>query len=97
MITLIFSVAYILEPVKLSGEGKFNLNIVKEIKVTDSFLGLHQSVRGCQNETSQDDCTTKHYLDSMKQHCGCLLPRFRISKKVSFGIMKKYKTLFIYS
>ena len=59
MITLIFSVSYILEPVKLSGEGKFNLNIVKEIKVTDSFLGLHQSVRGCQNETSQDDCTTK--------------------------------------
>ena len=30
------------------GEGEYNLNVVKEIVVTDSYLKMDQSVRGCQ-------------------------------------------------
>ena len=36
---------YITEPVRLIGEGNYNLNVLKEIDVTDSYLGLDQEVR----------------------------------------------------
>ena len=61
-----------LEPVKFIGEGEYNLNVLKEIEVTDSYLGLEQEVRGCQNKESLHDCTTKHYIDDLKKHCGCI-------------------------
>ena len=39
---------------------KHNLNVIKEIKVTDSFLSMEKDIRGCQEE-SFDDCTTIKY------------------------------------
>ena len=62
----------IIGPVVLFGEGEYNLNILKEIKVTDSYMGLHQNVRGCQNEEHFVDCTTRNYLQNMRSMCGCL-------------------------
>ena len=47
--------ANISEPLKLVGEGKYNLNAVKEIKVTDSYLGLDMKDKGCQNEEPQEE------------------------------------------
>ena len=38
------------EPVKLTGEGEYNLNVLKEIRVTESYLGLDQNIRGCHDE-----------------------------------------------
>ena len=32
----------------LEGEGEYNLNDVKEIIVTDSYMGLGKTIRGCQ-------------------------------------------------
>ena len=38
-------------------DNEYNLNVIKEIKVTDSFLTLDEQSRGCQNkETYQVDC-----------------------------------------
>ena len=37
------------DPVKLIGEGEYNLNAVKEIKVTESSLGLGEAVLECQD------------------------------------------------
>ena len=54
------------------GEGEFNLNILKKAEVTDSFMGLDEDVRGCQNEENYDDCTTNNYIEDMRQQCGCL-------------------------
>ena len=56
----------------LSGEGQFNLNIVKEIKVTDAFLQLPGRIRGCQNETPYSECITRLYMENAKRECGCL-------------------------
>ena len=39
-----------LEPLTLFGEGEYNLNVVKEIKVTESYLGLDENVRECKVE-----------------------------------------------
>ena len=61
-----------IEPVKLIGEGKYNLNDIKEIKVTDSYMKLDKDFRGCQNEEEINHCTTKQYLDSLLKDCGCL-------------------------
>ena len=56
----------------LTGEGEYNINALKEIKATDSFLTLDDEIRGCRSsEESHDDCTTRIYLDNMRQKCDC--------------------------
>ena len=61
------------EPVKLIGEGQYNLNDLKEIKVTDSYLGLDHDVRGCQ-QTNEPvlNCKTRKYMRSLLKKCYCL-------------------------
>ena len=59
----------------LSGEGEYNLNILKEIKVTDSFLELDKDIRNCQSYNSKgsyDNCTTRYFVEQMRINCGCL-------------------------
>ena len=46
------------EAVKLIGEGEYNLNALKEIRVTDSYLGLDQDDTQCQDKEPFDNCTT---------------------------------------
>ena len=54
------------------GEGEYNLNVLKEIAATESYLGLEEGVRGCQNEEPLHNCTTRHSIDSLMDQCGCL-------------------------
>ena len=77
-----------LEPVQLRGYGKYNLNILKEIKVTESFLGMEMDVKKCQNEIPLEECTTKLYINSLLKQCGCL-PLHLISAN-------KVRKLFVY-
>ena len=69
---------------QLNGEGDYNLNSIKYEEVTESFLGLDQDVRGCQNEEHYDECTTRHYIENMKEKCGCLPLSIALSYQVSF-------------
>ena len=65
--------SFCLDPMTLTGEGQYNINALKEIKATDSFLTLDDEIRGCRSsEESHDDCTTRLYLDNMRQKCDCL-------------------------
>ena len=34
----------------MEGQGEYNLNNVKEIVVTDSYLGLDKNIRGCKGK-----------------------------------------------
>ena len=61
-----------LEPVNLVGEGEYNLNVLKEIIVTDSYLGLDPSIKGCQNVETLENCTTRHYIDNLIARCKCV-------------------------
>ena len=65
-------IEYFLDPVSLPGDGQYNLNILKEINVTESFIGLAKDVRNCQNIETYDECTTRHLLDKMRENCRCL-------------------------
>ena len=58
------------------------MNVLKEIRVTDSYIGLDQDVRGCQNEEPKDNCTTRQYLDTLLGKCGCLPINIRLVHKV---------------
>ena len=48
------------------GEGNYALTAVKEISVTQSFLGLKEEDKKCQNLESLEDCSTKGYLQSIR-------------------------------
>ena len=49
--------------------------------MTDSYLGLDQNIRGCQNEEPLQSCTTKVYTDTVLEECGCLPLNMRTSQK----------------
>ena len=77
---LIFS-AFV-EPVSLIGEGEYNLNALKEIEAKDSFLGLDQDVRKCQNDEPLFNCTTRKYIEAVVSKCKCLPSNLRLFNKV---------------
>ena len=72
----------ILEPVIFIGEGEYNVNVLKEIKVSESYLGMDQDVTECQNEESFYNCTTRKFMDTLIEKCGCLPINIRISNEV---------------
>ena len=60
------------DPLNLSVGKEYNLNILKEVKVTESFLGLDKDVTQCQNKESYNDCKTKKYVNALIEFCGCI-------------------------
>ena len=84
---------YILDPVGLFGEGQYNLLSLKEISVTDSFMGLDKDFRKCQNIETYNSCKTRLYIEQLRQKCGCLPFSLKMSAKVSFIILK---SIYIY-
>ena len=48
------------------GEGNYALTAVKEVSVTQSFLGLKSEDKKCQHLESLEDCSTRSYLQSIR-------------------------------
>ena len=63
-------------------EGEYNLNNLKEISVTDSFMGLDRDTIHCQNVEAYENCKTQSHIENLKQECGCLPLSLRLSEKV---------------
>ena len=80
----------ILDPVGLFGEGEFNINNIKEIAVTESFMGLDRDTRKCQNIETYVECKTRLHVEQLKQECGCLPLSLSLSEKV------KYIQIYVY-
>ena len=57
------------------------LTVIKEIMVTDSFLSLDKSIRGCQEETF-DECRTRKYANALTEKCKCLPFQLRLTEEV---------------
>ena len=70
------------EPVMLIGEGKYNLNVLKEIQSTDSYIGLGEDVTECQNEEPFFNCSTRQTIDAFQTNCGCLPFAIHLSTEV---------------
>ena len=73
-------------PVQLVGEGQYNLNALTQIEVTDSYLALDEDVRGCQTETTIQNCTTRQYIGALLERCGCLPFSIRLTGKVTCNL-----------
>ena len=76
----------ILDPVGLFGEGEFNINNIKEIAVTESFMGLDRDTRKCQNIETFDDCKTRLHIEHLRKKCGCIPFSLRLPSKVKYLI-----------
>ena len=74
--------SYFSEPVKLKGEGKYNLNNIKEIKLTESYFELGMDVKKCQNKEDVNECTTRQYINQFLHQCECLPFSINSSKNV---------------
>ena len=70
------------EQLILHGGGEYNIEDIRDIKVTESYLGLDQSVRNCQNEEPYYNCTTQIYMDSFLGKCKCLPLNMRLKTQV---------------
>ena len=55
----------------LSLEKKHELNVIKEIAATNSFLSMDRKDIGCQEETF-DECATRKYTNELINKCKCL-------------------------
>ena len=64
------------------GEGKYNL-VLRETRVTDSFLDFDLEVRGCQNEESVQNCTTRQYINTIVEKCNCIPLNLNNNDKVN--------------
>ena len=45
---------------------------MKEIQVTDEYMGLDENIRKCQNKETLEDCTTRQYIDTIQKECNCI-------------------------
>ena len=57
--------------------------------MTDSFLSLSQKDRGCQNEETYNNCTTRAYLEDLKKRCKCLPLSLIIDFEKVFSVSEK--------
>ena len=63
-------------------EGDYNLNILQEIRVTESYLGLDQEITGCQTKENYQSCITRKYIGKLFKTCDCLPLSMAIDEKV---------------
>ena len=61
-----------LDPMKLEVEYTYNLHVLKEIRVTDSFLTLPEDVRNCQDQETFEECSPNRYVNHIVNKCKCL-------------------------
>ena len=62
---------------------EYKLDDLTQIKVTDSFIGLDEHVRECQTIEPLFNCTTRKYLATLVEKCGCLPLNIRMSNEVT--------------
>ena len=59
------------EPIELVGEGHYALEDIKDIKVTEEFLGLGQDITKCQTREFRADCVSRRYQEQVLASCHC--------------------------
>ena len=71
-------------PIVLQGEGHYALTLIKDIKVTEEFLGLGQEITRCQTREFRADCVSRRYQEQVLASCHCapLYIRSQFSQEV---------------
>ena len=58
-------------PLQLNGEGHYVLTDIKNIEVTDQFVGLGRTVTRCQTEEFRLDCQARRQKEKVLSQCRC--------------------------
>ena len=61
------------------GAGTYAISAVKDIKVTDDYLGLDGNIRKCQSEETFEQCISREYLHAVQLDCNCVPYGLRFS------------------
>ena len=64
------------------------MNVIKEVQVTDSFLGLDQSDRKCQDDEPYEDCVAESFIKAIAHKCNCL--PFNLISEVNMKVKDNY-------
>ena len=59
-------------PIFLHGEGSYAMSAVKDIRVTEEFLGLDEDSKECRSGETFKECTTREYLHTVNTNCKCV-------------------------
>ena len=54
------------------GEAGYGLGGLKEVEVTEWFLGMERAVTQCQQGETLAACQTRRYRAAAEEQCGCL-------------------------
>ena len=65
-------IEYFSAPIILYGTGSYAISDVKEVKVTEDFLGLQTNIRKCQNKERFEACTTNQFFNEALRLCKCV-------------------------
>ena len=83
-----------LDPIHLALENRYNLNILKEIIVSNSFLSMEKDVKKCQDVETFNDCVTTKFIRDLKSKCKCLPLNLRLNMKVNIRLLGIFKVPF---
>ena len=68
----------------------YDLNVVKDIAITNSFKTLDEVTKDCHDaDETQDDCITRDFIDQLNGTCSCFPFNLRFSNEVSIRIFWK--------
>ena len=59
-------------PLVLSGGGHYGLTDIKDVRVSQEFVGLGEAVTQCQTKEAGADCLTRKYQETVLATCGCV-------------------------
>ena len=68
-------------------ENRYNLNVLKEITASNSFLSLEKDVRKCQDMETFNECVTTKFIRDIKSKCKCLPLNLRLNMKVNIRLL----------
>ena len=56
----------------MHGAGHYKLSGLKQVVVTESFLGMDKQDIKCQNKETVEICNTRSYLKNVNAVCKCI-------------------------
>ena len=68
-------------PLQMSGGGHYRLTEVKDVRVSQEFVGLGEAVTQCQTKEAGADCFTRKHQENVLETCSC----FPFSLRSQYG------------
>ena len=71
------------------------MTAVKDIKVTEDFIGLSDDAKKCQSEETFKECSTRQYLHAVESQCNCIPYALKYFSSIQNQVYNNPHTLII--